>query len=231
MKLKLALGKILSGLGFVARSLFLIISASFLSLLIFMLLPFVQQVSTAPESDVDLRSVSSVSQPPPPPPPPEVDVKEEEKEEERPPEMQEQNVPPVGLDDIELALNPGLEGDGDGTGGGLKLSLDKLSETASEEAEAVFSMEDLDQAPKATVQVPPEYPKELGRKKLRGTVKIVFIVDKSGRVVNPIVQSSSHPAFASPALRAVRRWRFEPGKRGGAPVQFKMRVPIVFASK
>ena len=207
----------------------LIVATCALVLVFFMLLPIIQEASTTPEADVDLRSVSAVNLPPPPPPP-EEEIKEEEKEEEPPPEMQEPDVQPLDLSQLELALNPGFDGDGSG-GGDFKLSLDSLSEAASEEAEAVFSMEDLDQAPKATVQVPPEYPKELGRKKLGGSVKIVFIVDKSGRVVNPIVQSSSHPAFANPALRAVRRWRFEPGKRGGAPVQFKMRVPIVFASK
>ena len=45
------------------------------------------------------------------------------------------------------------------------------------------------------------------------------------------MQKSSHPAFEQPALQAVRRWRFEPGKRGGKPVSFKMRVPITFKSR
>lgn len=230
MKSKGFFGKVASGVLRALKVVVLIVATCALVLVFFMLLPIIQEASTTPEADVDVRSVSAVNLPPPPPPP-EEEIKEEEKEEEPPPEMQEPDVQPLDLSQLELALNPGFGGDGDGAGGDFKLSLDSLSDAASEAAEAVFSMEDLDQAPKATVQVPPEYPKELGRKKLRGTVKIVFIVDKSGRVVNPIVQSSSHPAFANPALRAVRRWRFEPGKRGGAPVQFKMRVPIVFASK
>jgi protein TonB len=45
------------------------------------------------------------------------------------------------------------------------------------------------------------------------------------------VQKSSHPAFEAPALTAVGKWRFEPGKRKGESVAFKMRVPITFIPK
>ena len=31
-----------------------------------------------------------------------------------------------------------------------------------------------------------------------------------------------------PALAAVKKWKFEPGKKGGEPVRFRMRVPITF---
>jgi protein TonB len=59
-------------------------------------------------------------------------------------------------------------------------------------------------------------------------VYIVFIVDQRGRVENPMVQSSTDSSFDAPALAAVRQWRFEPGKRNGEPVRFRMRVPITF---
>jgi protein TonB len=45
------------------------------------------------------------------------------------------------------------------------------------------------------------------------------------------VQQSSDPAFEAPALQAVRRWRFEPGKRNGQSVAFKMRAPITFKAR
>jgi protein TonB len=50
-------------------------------------------------------------------------------------------------------------------------------------------------------------------------------------VENPLVQSSSNPAFEAPALAAVKQWKFEPGKRNGEPVRFRMRVPITFPKK
>jgi len=42
------------------------------------------------------------------------------------------------------------------------------------------------------------------------------------------VQSSPDPVFERPALTAVKQWKFEPGKRGGQAVRFRMRVPITF---
>jgi protein TonB len=42
------------------------------------------------------------------------------------------------------------------------------------------------------------------------------------------VQSSSDPVFEAPSLAAVKQWKFEPGKRNGKPVRFRMRVPITF---
>ena len=56
----------------------------------------------------------------------------------------------------------------------------------------------------------------------------VFIVDERGRVVEPRVRNSTDPIFEKSALTAVKRWRFEPGKRNGKPVRFRMLVPITF---
>src|SRR5262249_44382328 len=51
-----------------------------------------------------------------------------------------------------------------------------------------------------------------------GTVRVVFVVDREGHVVNPQVESSTDPAFEKPALDAVKQWRFEAGtRRGRAP--------------
>jgi protein TonB len=83
--------------------------------------------------------------------------------------------------------------------------------------------------PRATYQPAPSYPAELRQKKLAGTVRVLFLVDKNGRVVSPVVNRSSNVAFEQPAIQAVKHWRFEPGKRAGQTVQFKMRVPISFS--
>ena len=57
---------------------------------------------------------------------------------------------------------------------------------------------------------------------------LIFIVNERGRVERPIVQKSSNPAFERAALDAIKKWRFEPGKRKGEAVSFRMRVPITF---
>jgi protein TonB len=89
------------------------------------------------------------------------------------------------------------------------------------------SIADLDQRPRPTYRVGPRMTAKL-RKRTPGKVYVIFIVDEQGRVVNPKVERSSDPIFNQPAINAVKRWRFEPGKRGGRSVRFRMRVPITF---
>jgi protein TonB len=74
----------------------------------------------------------------------------------------------------------------------------------------------------------PNYPIELRKRGLEGTVHIVFLVDQAGTVQSPKVERSTDPAFERPAMEAVRRWKFEAGTKNGRPVPFKMRVPISF---
>jgi protein TonB len=69
------------------------------------------------------------------------------------------------------------------------------------------------------------------RRKAPGTVYIVFLVDEEGRVQNPVVQQSPDPVFDRAALDAIKKWKFEPGKRNGKPVRFRMRQPITFKDK
>ena len=151
---------------------------------------------------------------------------------EKAPELKEEPAP-LDLAQLELALNPGL---GDGTGGDfLSRAPAMLSghATAATEAvaEQIFSLTDLDQPPRVLVQPAPEYPAALRKQKLDGTVYVLFMVDRTGRVDNPIVQKSTNPAFEPAALQAVKRWKFESGKRNGQAVVFRMRVPITFKGR
>ncbi len=97
----------------------------------------------------------------------------------------------------------------------------------NKDVDALFSLAELDQKPRVIYQPGPTLSREI-REKAPGKVYIVFIVDKDGRVVKPKVQKSSDPVFEKSALRAVMKWKFEPGKRSGKPVRFRMRVPITF---
>ena len=57
---------------------------------------------------------------------------------------------------------------------------------------------------------------------------VVSVVADETQGGKPLVQRSSDPVFERPALAAVKQWRFEPGKRKGQAVRFRMRVPITF---
>lgn len=94
--------------------------------------------------------------------------------------------------------------------------------------DSAFSLAEIDQKPRAVFQVAPSYPAELRAKQIEGVVTLIFVVDATGKVVNPRVEKSTHPAFDKPALDAVRQWKFEPAVRGGQRVGCKMRAPIRF---
>jgi protein TonB len=198
------------------------LGALLLTLVFFLLLPVMQTINKPLTNDLVVQSVDTANVPPPPPPP-EEEPEEEPEPEESPPELSEE-APPLGLDQLELALNPGFSEGWLGGDFAVKLNTAASSEN---DVDALFSIADLDQKPRAVYQPGPRLTKEV-RKKAPGQVYIIFIVDKQGRVENPIIQKSTDPVFEKPALAAIKQWKFEPGKRNGQAVRFRMRVPFTF---
>lgn len=86
----------------------------------------------------------------------------------------------------------------------------------------------LDHQPRARVQVAPTYPFEARHEGRTGEVEVAFVVDEAGRVLDPQVTSSTDPVFNEAALKAVSKWRFEPGTVHGRVVRFRMAVPVRF---
>jgi protein TonB len=194
-----------------------------MTLALFMVLPLMETIGSPSSRDLLVRPVDVASLPPPPPPPPSEEPEEEEPP-PPPPQLREQ-VQPLELAQLELALNPGI-----GDGGFGDFTIDLSNQLAMEEGglDQIFSLADLDQRPRVIFQRMPAYPPDLRKRNRQGTVYIVFTVDTGGRVVAPRVDKSTDPAFDAVALDAVKQWRFEPGTRGGEKVQFRMRVPITF---
>ena len=92
----------------------------------------------------------------------------------------------------------------------------------------ISGLKDLDRVPRATAQIPPDYPATMRQNGEKGSVMVQFDVDTSGRVVRAEAVRYTHREFVDPAVRAVLKWHFEPGKRQGRPVPFRMAVPIEF---
>lgn len=92
----------------------------------------------------------------------------------------------------------------------------------------IFNLADLDRPPEALVQTPPLYPFQLKREGITATVRVQFIVDSEGRVVNAFVSESSHPGFNESAIQGVNKWKFRAGIKGGRRVNTRMEVPIIF---
>ncbi len=87
----------------------------------------------------------------------------------------------------------------------------------------------LDSRPRAIVQTAPVYPGEARIQGAEGRVLVGFTVDEAGRVVSAYVITRTDRQFEKAAIRAVSKWRFEPGRRHGRVVRFRMAVPIIFS--
>jgi protein TonB len=206
--------------------LWVVLGAVILTLAFFLVLPLMQTIGQRDTDDLFLTEVDMANLEPPPPPPAEEEPEPEPEPEEQPPELMEQAAP-LDLSQIELALDPSFS-EGWMGGGDFAVKLNTIvSNSKDDDVDAIFSMADLDQKPRVIQQSSPVMSRQL-RRKAPGKVNIIFIVNERGRVEQPRVRSSTDPVFEKPALSAVKRWIFEPGKRGGKSVRFRMFVPITF---
>jgi TonB family protein len=81
--------------------------------------------------------------------------------------------------------------------------------------------------PKLINSVAPVYPLSARSSGVQGDVVIDTTIDKSGNVVR--VHVISGPAMLRPsALESLRRWKYEPSKLDGEPVEVQMQVTIKF---
>lgn len=196
--------------------------AAVLVLVFFLVLPLMQTLSKGPKDDMVVRSVDTAKLEAPDPPV-EPEPEEPEEQEEPPPELADQSQP-LDLSQLELALNPTFTSGF----GGADFTVNLNTVTANNKnVDALFSLADLDQKPRPVYQPGPRWTPEL-KKRAPGKVYVIFIVNQDGRVVSPQVQNSTDEIFEKAALNAVKQWKFEPGKRNGQSVRFRMRVPIVF---
>jgi protein TonB len=83
--------------------------------------------------------------------------------------------------------------------------------------------------PRGGYQYRPAYPPTARRLGAQGTTLLYVLVGDTGRVLDVVVkQSAGHPDLDQAAADAVRRWRFEPARRGHEPVEMWVQLPVEF---
>lgn len=99
---------------------------------------------------------------------------------------------------------------------------------AMERLGKIFDVSQLDRQPEPTFRPSPMFPPELRSEFPMATVVMGFIITNKGDVVAPNVISSDHNRFSEAALRAVEKWRFRPGYKGGRAVNTRTQISIYF---
>lgn len=119
---------------------------------------------------------------------------------------------------------------------------DKITYVANETGEALdeFQTPDTGFQDRKTDQVeqarplyrdnpPPRYPPQARRRHYEGIVVLDVLVDAWGRAEEvKVAKSSGHSILDRAAREAVQDWRFEPGRRGGRPMDMWVRLPVRF---
>ena len=83
--------------------------------------------------------------------------------------------------------------------------------------------------PRGGYQVKPSYPASARRAGVQGTTLLGVFVAADGHVGDVVVkQSAGHPDLDAAAADAVRRWRFEPARRGAEAVAMWVLLPVEF---
>jgi protein TonB len=81
-------------------------------------------------------------------------------------------------------------------------------------------------------QVIPSYPSSARRLGIQGTTMLRVYVAADGQVTDiQVEQTAGHPDLDRAAIDAVRRWRFEPGRRGAEAIGMEVRLPVQFVLK
>jgi len=188
---------------------------------IFCIIPLSHLVNR-PTRTLELRKASVAEIPPEKeelPPPPEAEA---EKPPEAPSEPQlaetAQQIPLSA--DLDVAM---------GSGGALA-GFGEIRATTGDtiQQQDAFDVSELEKRPEAISQVPPNYPNELRKAKIEGSVTLVFLLNEQGRVEDARIENSSRAEFEKPALDAIRKWKFRPGVKDGQPVRAYIRMPMRF---
>ena len=83
--------------------------------------------------------------------------------------------------------------------------------------------------PSSRAMNPPKYPREEERRGIEGTAVLIVSIDPNGNVLDVSVErSSGNRNLDREAVKAARRWRFNPEVRDGKKIASRVRVPVAF---
>lgn len=82
--------------------------------------------------------------------------------------------------------------------------------------------------PTPIYKVDPSHPAELYSRGIEGEAIIIASLDRTGTVIEPIVDRSSHEEFGLASMIAASEWIFEPATKNGVPIPISVKIPFNF---
>lgn len=128
----------------------------------------------------------------------------------------------LSLPAMRLSINPLLVT-------GIPISLPEKAAPTLEITTRTFTLAEVDQPPAPLFQLKPEYPYGAKRSNLTGKVSVMFLVDKSGKVIEvDILKADPEGVFEQSVRAALAKWKFLPGKLKGEKVATWVSTTIRF---
>jgi periplasmic protein TonB len=160
--------------------------------------------------------------PPPPPahaeparkPPPRIDLVEPTR---IPDIVEAAALPPPDLQPEPVGVSGGVEG---GVLGGV---LDAVAESAGP-----LAIGGDVSAPIEVQRIPPDYPALARAAGIQGVVVVMAVIRRDGTVGDVKVVRGLGMGLSEAAVEAVKKWRYEPARQNGVPVDVYMTVAVQF---
>lgn len=83
-------------------------------------------------------------------------------------------------------------------------------------------------APRILYQPEPEFSEEARKAKYQGVVGVNVVVGPDGRIHDPHVVHSLGMGLDEEAIKTIKLWKFDPGKRNGQPVSVAVYIEVDF---
>ena len=199
--------------------------AGLCSLLLFAGLPLLESLvahDTHPPEAHELHAVAIV--PPPPPPPSRPEQAKKTPDPPRPPDMEKAR--PLIPIRAKLRLDMSIHDIAADFAPRLQVERPSLAHASSH----VLEQAEIDHPPLPVMRMSPIYPPRARARGIDGEVQVEFVVGTLGKVHGAVVVHAEPPGvFEAAALRAVRRWRFQPGTKGEEPVPVRVRQRLEFS--
>lgn len=77
-------------------------------------------------------------------------------------------------------------------------------------------------------EVKPEYPKDVLKSKIQGSVRLAIRVNADGTVGAVRVTQPLNPRLDAEAVKTAKQWRFKPGTKDGKPVPVDTQLEMTF---
>jgi len=107
-------------------------------------------------------------------------------------------------------------------------SVNETHTVSTEEDSSAESVPDISKMPVIISKVSPEYPEELARAGIEGTVILDLVISDSGTVDSIAIVKGVHPKLDSSAARSLRSSRFTPAYAGDVPVAVLLQYEMPF---